>query len=168
MAKWRPRITPAVEAELQSLGPYTIEQSGYLAWCPAPGFEWPWGQAALLFHVDYRDAGDADFRRLMDGWRQVCLRQAEVVDTLRGAIQRGWEWARDNLRAEALTRDVGERVEGGASSPFDQVGGCGFSLGTLGAGQVSMTVQVEVEWDDEHGLEVDLIEEERRSTWSFL
>src|SRR4051795_3372493 len=127
MAKWRPRISPAVEAELQSLGPYTIEQSGYLAWCPAPGFEWPWGQAALLFHVDYRNAGDADFRRLMDGWRQVCERQAEVVAMLREAILRGWEWARDTLPAAILTGIVGESEASDATPPFRVVGGCGFS-----------------------------------------
>ena len=63
---------------------------------------------------------------------------------LREAILRGWEWARDNLPAEILAGNLGESEESGSTLPFRHVGGCGFSLGTFGAGQVSMTAHVEV------------------------
>jgi hypothetical protein len=168
MAKWRPRISPAVESELQALGPYTVSQSGLLVWAPAPGFDWPWGPTSLRFLVDYRGAGDADFLRLLGAWRQVRERREEVAAMMRRAILQGWAWACENLPAEETALSEEDAEADDAERVFRQVGGCSFSLATSGARQVSMTAHTKVGWDPEHGVEVDLIEPERRDSWSFL
>ena len=79
MAKWQPRVTPETEAALQAIGPYSVPQGGDLLWEPAPGFEWPWGHSNLGFGVDTRAANDADYRRLLDAWTQVCARRETAM-----------------------------------------------------------------------------------------
>jgi hypothetical protein len=167
MAKWRPRISPAVESELQALGPHTVVQSGLLVWHAAPGFEWPWGPTSLQFLVDYRAARDADFLRLIDAWRQVRERQEEVAAMMRRAVVQAWAWARENLPAEETALSGEDSGTDDTQRAYRQLGGCTFSLATSGARQVSMAAHVKVEWDTEHGVEVDLIEPERRDLWSF-
>lgn len=92
MAKWQPRVGVDVETELQSLGPYQLTHGGHLLWDPVPGFAWPWGRANLDFGLHRRNATDADYRRLLDAWRQVCARQTDVLDIVRDAVLDSWKW----------------------------------------------------------------------------
>ena len=159
MAKWQPRVSPETEAALRALGPYSVPQGGYLLWEPAPGIAWPWGTASLGFGVHPRGAGDADYRRLIDAWRQACARQATVLEAVRDAVLVSWQ-----------------EVAAGASRPdafvLGQVRGAHFALGTGGPGRVSVEAHVSVGWDEAHGVRVDLVgtddDHYRRSSWSFL
>ena len=155
MAEWQPRVSPEAEAALRAPGPYSVPQGGYLLWEPAPGIAWPWGTASLVFGVHPRGAGDTDYRRLIDAWRQACDQETAV----RGAVRASWQ-----------------EVAAGASGPdafvLEQVRGAHFALGTSGPGQVAVEAYVSVGWDEAHGVRVDLVsagdDHHRRSSWSFL
>lgn len=157
MAKWQPRVIPATEGALRALGPYSVPLGGYLLWEPAPGFEWPWGLSNLGFIVPPRTAIDADYQRLLHAWQQVCARQEQVRCMIREAVLTCWvRAAPDSVLA---TRD---------EVALAQMGECQFTLGTGGPRQVEIEAAVAVLWDEEHGVEIDMVTPDDRWSWSFL
>jgi len=163
MTKWQPRVTPEIEAALRALGPYVVTHGGHSLWNPAPGFSWPWGTASLDFAVHPRDATDADYRRLLDAWRQVCARQAEVLNVIRVAVLDGWDWAVENVPAAVFAADP----DAPETIVFGHVRGGHFALSTGGPGQVAIEAHVAVAWDEEHGVTVDLVNPNERLSWSI-
>jgi hypothetical protein len=158
LAKWQPRVTPETEAALRALGPYSVPQGGYLLWEPAPGFEWPWGPSNLGFGVHTRTANDADYRRLLDAWRQVCARREGVLGMIRSAVLNSWA----SSAAPDSVPDASDEVV------FGQTRGCHFALSTGGPGQVGIEAYVALAWDEEHGVQIDLVTPENRLSWSFM
>jgi hypothetical protein len=163
VAKWQPRMTPETEAALSALGPYLVTHSGHLLWDPAPGFGWPWGAASLDFAVHPRHATDADYRRLLGAWRQVCGRREAVLAVVRGAIRDSWAWAAENIPPAVYAADPDAPDE----AVFGHVRGGHFALATGGPGQVAIEVYAAVAWDEEHGVRIDLVDPDERLSWSF-
>jgi hypothetical protein len=154
VAKWQPRVSMEIEASLQALGPYTVSRGGYLVWDPAPGFSWPWGTANLVFGVPLRNASETDYRRLLDAWRQVCSRQAGVLEAVRDAVWDSWEQVTGGKHGSDA--EVSGLVRGGH-----------FCIGITVSGQMYVEAYAPVVWDEEHGVRVDLVAVDKRLSGSF-
>jgi len=151
LSKWQPRVTSDTASALLALGPYTVPVGGYLVWEPAPGFEWPWGPCSLSFSVDARSANDADYQRLLHAWQQVCSRQQRVQAMIDEVVFACWI----RMSPDSLPTTQKEIARG-------QIQGCRFSLSTSGPGQVGIEAYIDVAWDEEHGIQVDLIRPDDR------
>ena len=81
----------------------------------------------------------------------------KVLAIIQASVLESWELASPDSAPDA----IGEAVLG-------DVRGCHFALSTRGPGQVLIEAYVAVAWNEEHGVAIDLVAPDDRSSWSFL
>jgi len=156
MAEWQPRVTSETKAALGRLGPYNVPHGGMLAWANTRGFGCPWWPVGLTF-IAHPKATDADYRRLLNAWRQVCEQQEEVRAVIRDAVRK------KGKRAAVFAADI--VASDGVVD--DQIRGCHFVLTNAGVGQVKVENEVGLAWDGEDFVRINLVTDDERLSWSF-
>lgn len=156
MAEWQPRVTPETKAALSRLGPYDVPHGGMLAWANTRGFGCPWWPLGLTF-IAHPKAADADYRRLLDAWRQACGQQEKLRAVIRDAVRN------KGMRASVFATDIAA-LDGIVD---DQIRGCHFILTNAGVGQVKVEIEVGLAWDGEDFVRINLVTDDERLSWSF-